>query len=117
MLLREAFGEFMRFLPWMMLACQKRTSPGWAWNPRTSNAPFLARASTLVPDMSLTACARAWMLARDGRLRTPAVIEQKLNYIHMNPVKEGLVAEAHHYLYSSAASYAGIPALLEVELI
>ena len=50
-------------------------------------------------------------------LRTPAVIEQKLNYIHMNPVKEGLVAEAHHYLYSSAAAYAGIPALLEVELI
>lgn len=76
---------------------------------------------------------REWMLpilkAEDGSvhfwqhglhpiwLRSPAVIEQKLNYIHMNPVKEGLVAEAHHYLYSSATAYAGLPTLLEVELI
>ncbi len=50
-------------------------------------------------------------------LRTPAVIDQKLEYIHMNPVKEGLVAEAHHYIYSSAGAHAGLPSLLAVEMI
>ena len=50
-------------------------------------------------------------------LRSPDVIEQKLNYIHMNPVKEGLVTEAHHYIYSSASAYAGLPTPLPVELL
>lgn len=30
---------------------------------------------------------------------------QKLNYIHLNPVRAGLVREAEHYAYSSAADY------------
>ena len=32
---------------------------------------------------------------------------QKLNYIHQNPVKSGLVKNAEEYLYSSASNYAG----------
>jgi putative transposase len=31
-----------------------------------------------------------------------AVIDQKIDYIHNNPVRSGMVAEAHEYLYSSA---------------
>ncbi|MDX2049328.1 MAG: transposase, partial [Chitinophagaceae bacterium] len=31
----------------------------------------------------------------------------KLNYIHDNPVRAGLVIDPVHYLYSSAANYAG----------
>ena len=50
-------------------------------------------------------------------LRSPDVIEQKLNYIHMNPVREGLVTEPHHYPYSSAGAYAGVPSLLPVEVL
>lgn len=50
-------------------------------------------------------------------LRTPAVIDQKLDYIHMNPVNEGLVDEPHHYPYSSASAFAGRPALLHVEIM
>ena len=30
------------------------------------------------------------------------VIRQKIEYIHNNPVRAGIVAEAHYYLYSSA---------------
>ncbi len=45
------------------------------------------------------------------------MIDQKLEYIHMNPVKEGLVAEAHHYAYSSAGAYAGLAAMLPVEMM
>ena len=30
------------------------------------------------------------------------MIQQKMNYIHQNPVRAGLVEEAHEYIYSSA---------------
>jgi putative transposase len=36
---------------------------------------------------------------------SPKFIQQKLNYIHENPVKAGLVWEAWHYQYSSAIDY------------
>ncbi|TVR38311.1 MAG: transposase [Cryomorphaceae bacterium] len=42
-----------------------------------------------------------------------AVIDEKVNYIHQNPVEAGFVAEPHHYLYSSALDYAGEQGLLE----
>jgi len=35
-------------------------------------------------------------------LWTNAVILQKIEYIHNNPVRAGIVTEAHYYLYSSA---------------
>ena len=44
-------------------------------------------------------------------------IDQKLNYIHQNPVEEGIVENAEDYLYSSAKNYAGQIGLLEVELL
>ncbi len=40
-------------------------------------------------------------------LWTIAVIDQKFNYIHQNPVEEGLAVRPEHYLYSSACEYAG----------
>ncbi len=41
------------------------------------------------------------------------VIAQKINYIHQNPVEEGIVFRAEDYLYSSAADYAGEKGLLD----
>jgi len=41
-------------------------------------------------------------------------LQQKLDYIHQNPVRAEIVAEPEHYLYSSAANYAGEKGLLEV---
>lgn len=32
-------------------------------------------------------------------------IQQKLHYLHQNPVRAGLVAEPHHWVWSSAADY------------
>ncbi|MDR6404942.1 MULTISPECIES: hypothetical protein [Chryseobacterium] len=40
----------------------------------------------------------------------------KLNYIHLNPIRAGLVDKAHHYLYSSASNYVLGNGLLDVEL-
>lgn len=45
------------------------------------------------------------------------VIDEKLNYIHNNPVEEGLVFRAEHYVYSSATDYAGEKGLLNIVLI
>jgi REP element-mobilizing transposase RayT len=41
--------------------------------------------------------------------------EQKMNYIHENPVRAAIVDEAHHYLYSSARNYAGLSAPIEID--
>jgi REP element-mobilizing transposase RayT len=41
-------------------------------------------------------------------------IDQKINYIHENPVRAGIVEYAENYLYSSARAYAGKECLLEV---
>ena len=45
------------------------------------------------------------------------VLQQKLDYIHFNPVVEGIVENAEDYIYSSARDYAGIKGLLNIELI
>ena len=44
-------------------------------------------------------------------------IDQKLNYIHQNPVRSGIVVKSEDYLYSSARNYAGMDGLLHVEMI
>jgi hypothetical protein len=43
------------------------------------------------------------------------MMRQKIRYIHHNPVRRGLVDEQEEWVYSSAANYAGLPGLLEVE--
>ncbi|MCA6362583.1 MAG: transposase [Bacteroidetes bacterium] len=50
-------------------------------------------------------------------LYSPHVTAQKMNYIHQNPVKAGIVSSAEHYLYSSALDYSGIPGLIPLEVV
>ena len=45
------------------------------------------------------------------------VAAQKVNYIHLNPVKEGWVTKAEEYTYSSASNYAVGSGILAVTLI
>jgi len=45
------------------------------------------------------------------------VFDQKLDYIHSNPVRAEIVAEPHHYLYSSARNYADLKGLLDVIVV
>lgn len=44
-----------------------------------------------------------------------AFLKSKLNYIHNNPVKAGWVNSPEHYLYSSAADYAGGKGIMEID--
>ena len=50
-------------------------------------------------------------------LYSNAVIDQKLEYIHQNPVKAGIVANAEDYLYSSARNYADMDSVIDIELL
>ncbi|MCR9250205.1 MAG: transposase [bacterium] len=54
---------------------------------------------------------------RPIQLSTNEMLDQRLHYIHMNPVKEGIVYEAEHYVYSSARDYCGLKGLLNVDMI
>lgn len=47
----------------------------------------------------------------------PHILQQKLDYIHQNPVRAGIVSQPHEYLYSSAGDYAGIKGPVDVVLI
>ncbi len=45
------------------------------------------------------------------------VVEQKVNYIHSNPVEEGFVTNPVDWKYSSARNYAGYQTVLEIDLM
>ncbi len=45
---------------------------------------------------------------------TEKFLWQKLDYIHLNPVRAGIVEKASHYLYSSASNYVNGNGLLEI---
>ncbi|WP_317175529.1 hypothetical protein [Pontibacter beigongshangensis] len=45
------------------------------------------------------------------------MMQQKLDYLHRNPVEAGFVEEPWEYLYSSARDYAGQKGLLDVMLV
>lgn len=47
-------------------------------------------------------------------IESEAVMRQKLDYIHHNPVKRGYVDLPEHWRYSSARNYLGQPGLIEV---
>lgn len=48
-------------------------------------------------------------------IQDEAMMRQKLDYMHMNPVTRGYVDDPLHWRYSSARNYAGLPGLLEVD--
>ena len=51
-------------------------------------------------------------------LSTNEMIDQRLDYLHENPVRAGLVWEAIHYKYSSAVDYSeGRVGLLPIEML
>lgn len=43
--------------------------------------------------------------------------QQKMNYIHQNPVRAGIVERPEYYLYSSARDYIGEKGLLDIDLL
>jgi REP element-mobilizing transposase RayT len=54
---------------------------------------------------------------RPVELFSNAVIEQKIAYIHQNPVVAGFVSEPMHWLYSSALDYSGAKGLIKISFL
>jgi putative transposase len=50
-------------------------------------------------------------------LWSPEVIDQKVDYIHDNPVLAGFVTEAHHWKYSSSINYSGGMGVMEIDFV
>jgi len=50
-------------------------------------------------------------------IQNEAMMRQKIEYIHQNPVKRGYVDDAEHWRYSSARNYAGLEGLLDVHTV
>ena len=51
------------------------------------------------------------------QLETNEMMQQKLDYIHNNPVEAGFVDSPEDYLYSSVRDYAGVKGLIEISFI
>ena len=45
------------------------------------------------------------------------MIDQRIHYVHENPVRAMIVEEVEDYLFSSAKNYASLGGVLEVEVI
>ena len=50
-------------------------------------------------------------------LYTNYFIDQKINYIHNNPVEAGIVEKPEEYIYSSAKNYSGEKGLLVIDFL
>lgn len=48
---------------------------------------------------------------------TEDFLRVKIDYIHENPVRAGIVKAAEDYVYSSATNYSGWPGIIEVEVL
>jgi len=50
-------------------------------------------------------------------LWSPEVIDQKMNYVHNNPVVSGFVSEPHHWKYNSAIDYSGGKGIIDIDTV
>jgi putative transposase len=53
----------------------------------------------------------------DRNIDTPAVLRSSIDYLHLNPVRCGLVARGEDWQWSSAAYYYGGTAILKPDAI
>lgn len=61
---------------------------------------------------------RVWQEGNEAKeINSTAFLEEKMNYIHNNPVKAEVVAHPEDYLYSSARDYAGEKGLIHIEFV
>ena len=59
---------------------------------------------------------KIWQDGNDAQeIHSDAFLDEKMNYIHNNPVRAELVANPEDYLYSSARDYAGEKGLVDIE--
>ncbi len=61
---------------------------------------------------------QVWREGYHGKqIETNAFLDEKLDYIHNNPVVAGFVDSPEHYIYSSARNYAGEVGIMKIKLL
>ena len=61
---------------------------------------------------------KVWQDGNDAKeIHSTAFLEEKMNYVHENPVRAELVANSVDYLYSSARDYAEEKGLVNIEFV
>jgi len=61
---------------------------------------------------------KVWQDGNDAKeIFLTLFLEQKMDYIHYNPVRAEIVANPEEYLYSSARDYAGEKGLVNIEFV
>jgi len=87
-------------------------------NPQESRKEWLLRGFTKTDNAPIANRREQYQFWQVGshpvELWSAAVIDEKMNYLHQNPVKSGFVFRAEDYLYSSAADYAGEKGLIDI---
>ena len=59
-----------------------------------------------------------WQEGYHGKqIETNKFLDQKINYIHENPVEAGFVSKAEDFVYSSARNYSGEIGILEIDIL
>ncbi len=103
----QILGDFKRFTSRKIIKAIEE-------NPKESRREFLlAKFKEHGMKTSNTTMHQFWR--HDNKpieLWSNKVIDEKINYIHQNPVKEGFVINPEDYKYSSAADYAGMKGIL-----
>ncbi|MCF8360788.1 MAG: hypothetical protein K9H26_18680 [Prolixibacteraceae bacterium] len=61
---------------------------------------------------------KVWQDGNDAKeIHSTAFLEEKMEYIHNNPVRAEIVADPEEYLCSSAIDYAGGKGLVDIEFV
>lgn len=61
---------------------------------------------------------KVWQEGNDAKeIHSTDFLDEKMNYIHNNPVRAELVANPEEYLYSSARDYFGEKGLVEIVFV
>jgi putative transposase len=59
-----------------------------------------------------------WQDGNDAKeINSADFLDQKMEYIHLNPVRAEIVTQSIDYIYSSARDYAGIKGLVAIEFV
>jgi len=61
---------------------------------------------------------KVWQNGNDAQeIHTTVFLDEKVNYVHNNPVQAELVANPEEYLYSSARDYTGEKGLVKIVFV
>ena len=108
----QVLGDFKRFTSNQMIKAITE-------NPRESRREFLLERFKKAAERSSNVKHHQFW-RHDNKpieLWSNKVIQEKINYVHQNPVEEGLVHNPEDYRYSSATDYSGEKGILPNVLV